>query len=163
MDIKQFNAGIKKKILNLGETPVEFIHRVVTLMEISAEELNDAQQRSDAMRGHFLAFLMILCGSWGCEEEEAVRRLDELNNLSRYDNDGNDRLLALPYKDYLKSEHWQGVREYALLRAKGRCQLCNSPDRLQVHHRTYKGKGAEDYADVVALCHKCHAKFHGKE
>jgi 5-methylcytosine-specific restriction endonuclease McrA len=72
------------------------------------------------------------------------------------------RLRALPYREYLKTKHWQRVRTGAVRRAKSRCQLCNEPGQLHVHHRTYERLGAERNSDLIALCEDCHAKFHAK-
>ena len=67
------------------------------------------------------------------------------------------------YPEYLKTDHWQSVREEALKRAGGRCQVCNSSRLpLNTHHRTYERKGNELPGDVIVLCRECHAKFHGK-
>jgi hypothetical protein len=70
-------------------------------------------------------------------------------------------LEAMPYVEYLRTEEWQVVREYALERAQHRCQLCNCGGRLQIHHRTYEHRGSEELADVTALCGPCHQLFHG--
>lgn len=72
-----------------------------------------------------------------------------------------DRLARMPYKAYLRSEHWQKVRADALERAEHRCQICNRADRLEVHHRDYKRRGCERAADVVVLCAICHSRHHG--
>lgn len=71
-------------------------------------------------------------------------------------------LRTMPYDDYLKTDHWQAVRRGALERADHRCQLCNSAERLNVHHRTYERRGCEEPNDVTVLCQSCHAKFHNK-
>lgn len=72
------------------------------------------------------------------------------------------QLRAMPYSQYLRTEHWQDVRKRALKRANFACQLCNSRSALQVHHRTYENRGQEENRDVIALCANCHAKFHDK-
>ena len=64
---------------------------------------------------------------------------------------------------YLRSDHWAAVREAALKRAGHRCQVCNAPDRLDVHHRTYERLGNEEPGDVTVLCRRCHAVFHQAE
>lgn len=33
---------------------------------------------------------------------------------------------------------------------------------LDVHHRTYKNRGNEKFADLIVLCRACHSKHHGK-
>lgn len=71
------------------------------------------------------------------------------------------RLRALPYGAYLKTQHWQKTRKAALERAEHRCQLCNTPNKLEVHHRDYTRKGYERPADVTVVCADCHARQHG--
>ena len=73
-----------------------------------------------------------------------------------------DQLHTMPYREYLKTEHWQAMRAVALEMAGGRCQLCNADKRLQTHHRTYDRRGFEDPGDLIVLCGNCHAKFHDK-
>lgn len=71
------------------------------------------------------------------------------------------RLKAMPYAEYLKTEHWQETRKAALKRARYRCQVCNTNERtLHVHHRTYENRGQEYAADVITLCENCHKTFH---
>ncbi len=69
-------------------------------------------------------------------------------------------LSTLPYNEYLHTRHWWLVRHAALQRANHRCQLCNSMNHLQVHHRTYERRGAERDDDVIVLCDTCHTRFH---
>ncbi len=69
-------------------------------------------------------------------------------------------LRAMPYAEYIKSPEWNRRRQVALKIAEHRCQLCNSPDELTVHHRSYEHLGAEKYADLIVLCWPCHKLFH---
>lgn len=71
-------------------------------------------------------------------------------------------LQHMPYNEYLKTEHWKKIRKRALKKAKYACRLCNSKENLNVHHRTYKRKGAEIPSDIIVLCESCHGKFHDK-
>lgn len=71
-----------------------------------------------------------------------------------------EELQALPYADYLKTEHWQTVRRLAMERADWRCQLCDS-EGAEVHHRTYVRRGCELLRDLVVLCPACHGRHHG--
>lgn len=75
-----------------------------------------------------------------------------------------------PYKDvlmserdgpaYLRSEKWKAKRQEALEGADHRCQVCNSPHELEVHHRTYEHWGNEQPGDLTVLCRTCHCLFH---
>ena len=70
----------------------------------------------------------------------------------------------MKYNKYLQSEYWHEVSRRVKERADYRCQVCNSPHDLQAHHRTYEHRGYElnHLNDLICLCRKCHATFHGK-
>lgn len=69
------------------------------------------------------------------------------------------------YEDYLKTDYWKEVSRLVKKRAGFKCQMCNSPHDLAAHHRTYEHRGSEmDHLDdLICLCRRCHAIFHGKE
>ena len=69
-------------------------------------------------------------------------------------------LRAMPYHASITSPEWNRRRQVALSIAEYRCQLCNSPDELTVHHRSYENLGEEKYADLIVLCWPCHRLFH---
>ena len=95
------------------------------------------------------------------EEDELLikqERLDKEKVLNQQIED----LKNIPYKEYLKTDHWKEVRNKALYRAKYKCQLCSSKENLNVHHNTYENRGQEKDQDLVVLCQKCHGKFHDK-
>lgn len=73
-----------------------------------------------------------------------------------------EKLKAMPYKEYLQTDHWKKKRLQALKRYNFRCQTCNSNNKLHVHHRTYERRGEELITDLICLCDKCHSKFHDK-
>ena len=62
------------------------------------------------------------------------------------------------------------IREYAKIRANGKCELCDNPAPfidcrgnpfLETHHVLFLSKGGKDSIDnVVALCPNCHKKVH---
>jgi len=70
------------------------------------------------------------------------------------------QLQAMPYGEYLKTDHWQFRRFRALNEAGRRCQVCNATGLLDVHHRTYERRGMEEPSDLTVLCRKCHRTFH---
>jgi 5-methylcytosine-specific restriction endonuclease McrA len=69
-------------------------------------------------------------------------------------------LQLMKYSDYLQTEEWQETRADALRRAAHGCQVCNSPGKLDVHHRTYARRGQEEPCDLIVLCAACHVLFH---
>jgi 5-methylcytosine-specific restriction endonuclease McrA len=74
------------------------------------------------------------------------------------------KLQVMPYKEFLKTTFWQTVKQNALTKAKHRCQICNTTECLQVHHRTYANRGWEDLhpEELTVLCDGCHSKHHDK-
>lgn len=77
---------------------------------------------------------------------------------------GSSYLIKMPYKEFLMTPYWQAVSWAVRRRYSNKCALCASDGRLHVHHRDYGIHGCEHlYLDeLVALCQKCHAAFHGK-
>lgn len=66
------------------------------------------------------------------------------------------------YQKYLRSDHWKALRSAALERDGGKCVVCESTDRLQVHHAKYRGlPEATEIGDLETLCRECHWKEHG--
>lgn len=86
------------------------------------------------------------------KEERAEARLERLREAAH--------LRAMPYAEYLRTDHWLTLRQRVLKRYKHRCQLCGNGSWLEVHHRSYENLGAEKWADVVLLCSRCHRRFH---
>lgn len=64
------------------------------------------------------------------------------------------------YLEYLKSPEWQEKRIAAVQAADYRCQVCNTPNHLDVHHRTYERFKNELPGDLTVLCRSCHELFH---
>lgn len=75
---------------------------------------------------------------------ERLAREDELRELK-----------TMPFRDYLRTEHWAEVRKGAMRRAGYRCQTCNSRDGISVHLRDFGRRGCERSSDVVVLCSGC--------
>lgn len=63
---------------------------------------------------------------------------------------------------YLRSKHWKDTRKRAIELGGGKCRLCGSKNKLQVHHNCYNRLWREEDTDLVVLCRKCHAKYHNK-
>jgi replicative DNA helicase len=69
-------------------------------------------------------------------------------------------LKTMPYEEYLQTPEWTERRALMIERAGNRCQVCNSGEDLNVHHRTYERRGNEGPGDLTVLCQPCHALFH---
>lgn len=85
-------------------------------------------------------------GGWDAAEPLIEARLGELKRMR--------------YAAYLRTPEWADTRRIAVDHAGRRCQLCNKPGRLDVHHRTYERRGNEWLTDLIALCRSCHTNFH---
>lgn len=68
----------------------------------------------------------------------------------------------MDYYDFLKTPYWKAVADRVKYRANFKCQICNSSENLNVHHRTYDNHGKEIYhlGDLICLCKACHEKHH---
>lgn len=64
------------------------------------------------------------------------------------------------YSEYIRSDEWKEKRKKAIKAADGKCQLCGSTTRINVHHRTYERLGKEKPSDLTVLCESCHYNFH---
>ncbi len=67
---------------------------------------------------------------------------------------------AQAYARYINSHAWRLRRAAAIVAADSRCQVCNCPDALVVHHRTYARFREELPGDLTVLCATCHAMYH---
>ncbi len=76
------------------------------------------------------------------------------------DEQRTTELKTMPYEEYLQTPEWMERRALMIERAGNRCQVCNSGEDLNVHHRTYERRGNEDPGDLTVLCQQCHAWFH---
>jgi hypothetical protein len=79
--------------------------------------------------------------------------------MSFYCNDTHEK--PRNYTEYLKSEHWNLLRESLKDAAGYVCQICHGKDkRLEIHHKHYSTLGHEARSDLMVLCGDCHAKLH---
>jgi hypothetical protein len=67
----------------------------------------------------------------------------------------------ISYTDYLKSEHWRGIRKLKLEECGNACEVCGEDGvRLDIHHKNYETLGHESLDDLAALCPYCHKDVH---
>lgn len=71
-------------------------------------------------------------------------------------------LQTMPYKDFLKTDYWQKVREAKFAQVGRKCQICGCTEHLEVHHRHYKYRGRELHhlGCLMVLCRKHHQLVH---
>jgi hypothetical protein len=65
----------------------------------------------------------------------------------------------ITYREYIKSPAWRQKAEAAKKRAGYRCEVCNSPENLNAHHRCYDRLFIEEPGDITVLCRECHQLF----
>ena len=75
------------------------------------------------------------------------------------------------YKEYLKSEEWKDLREYALFKNRRKnnglvkcvdCEITNA-EQYDVHHWQYPHDLSFDLPKYhIVLCHRCHGIAHDK-
>lgn len=75
---------------------------------------------------------------------------------------GAKRTDGIPYRDYLRTQHWRHRRKLALKQANYRCELCGATEELCVHHLSYERLWAELDEDLAVVCTKCHERIHDK-
>lgn len=72
------------------------------------------------------------------------------------------------YQDYLRSPEWKKLRKKTIERVKTEtgnpealCEICDSSEKLQVHHLEYPEDWNDDHQDFhVLLCEECHKNVH---
>ena len=67
------------------------------------------------------------------------------------------------HKVYLKSDHWNNIRQVVGDRAMWNCEAIGCSrhgHNLNVHHLTYRNIGHERMSDVIYLCPDHHSQVH---
>lgn len=75
--------------------------------------------------------------------------------------DDTEEIIA-NYAIYVQSKHWKRIK--VLFKHspfhKGRCYVCGSKEKLELHHKTYERIGHENLDDLQELCDLCHSLAH---
>jgi len=71
-----------------------------------------------------------------------------------------EQLKRMSYNKYLETDYWKGIRNSVCERDDNKCRLCNSNEKICVHHRTYEYIGEENLNELITLCNNCHYAFH---
>lgn len=110
------------------------------------------------------AFICVKCGAQVEARNATAYRLMLQGRPAPCDDCRSEKNGKEKYQDYLTTGRWRELASDTKARAGGRCQVCNSPDNLETHHRTYERLGAELPGDLICLCRECHAVFskHGR-
>ncbi len=68
------------------------------------------------------------------------------------------------YAEYLRHPKFRAIRSEVFKRAGGICERCKLRPPTEPHHLKYPPWGEFDVpANLLAVCHQCHCKIHGKE
>ena len=112
-------------------------------------------------------------GFYRLDSPEAQRIFSVLNLPQDELNHSSQLSLLFPeadvpyktYEEYLQHSRYLAVRQLAIDRSGGDCELCEKRPVTEVHHIEYPKWGTfEKNADkLLALCHRCHCLIHGKE
>lgn len=89
-------------------------------------------------------------------------KIDELKRAMGNPLDIANFIKNMSYADFLKTPYWNAIAENVKKKANYRCQMCNSTENLNVHHRSYQNHGNELHhmEDLICLCKECHTKYH---
>lgn len=98
--------------------------------------------------------------NWKMAGEEMFRR------LSMCDKEAvAEAIIELEYGEFLRTPYWRIVAYEVRKKHKFRCVMCDSNQRLQVHHKNYTMHGYEHTHEgmrcLTCVCDECHAKHHG--
>lgn len=64
--------------------------------------------------------------------------------------------MSQEYSEYLLSDEWKAKRKQKLIQGGGKCEVCGTQKRLQIHHLTYERIFREELSDLMILCRKHH-------
>lgn len=67
------------------------------------------------------------------------------------------------FQHIYNSKRWRALRQYMVKRARWRCERCDGPGRLEVHHKIPLVKDeslAYAVPNLEVLCRTCHFKEH---
>jgi hypothetical protein len=68
------------------------------------------------------------------------------------------------YREYLRHPRFLAIRAQVFQRAAGRCEQCGVNAPTEPHHLRYPPWGEFDVPqNMLAVCHRCHCDYHGKE
>ena len=93
---------------------------------------------------------------------KTYQKINDLKELYINQKEVEEYIKDMDYYDFLETPYWKAIAEYIRKRADYKCQLCNSTENLNVHHRTYEHHGDElnNLRDLICICEDCHYKFH---
>lgn len=74
-------------------------------------------------------------------------------------------ICEMEYGEFLRTPYWKITSFEVKRKNKFKCVMCDSKERLQVHHKNYQSHGYEHtyfgMQSLTCVCDECHAKHHG--
>lgn len=99
--------------------------------------------------------------------KKGIKTWEKINDLKAHVewDEVESHIKGMTYREFLMTPYWKAIAEDVKRKSGNKCQLCNSTEGLNVHHRTYENHGDElhNMKDLICLCADCHSKFHGHE
>jgi len=82
--------------------------------------------------------------------------------VQRYNQEQRDPAINARYQN----DEWKNIRENYII-SYPFCEICRKYGRLvkaeHVHHiKPLSEGGANDYSNLIALCHRCHSRIHAE-
>ncbi len=161
---QQFIGSIRKlaKLVRMSKSTTD---RMLKILE-KANLIETGETESKELDGKTPYVKVLIDDLWRQNQklyEPTLQQKEAIEATPKYKKPTDTRIIALqsmPYSEYLQSSEWQEKRKKALRFAGFKCQLCNSSEKLNVHHRTYERLGQELLGDLITLCNDCHCIFH---
>lgn len=76
-----------------------------------------------------------------------------------------EAIIIMEYGEFLRTPYWKIISYEVKKKNKFRCVMCDSSERLQVHHKNYSLHGYEHTYEgirsLTCVCDNCHSKHHG--
>ena len=96
--------------------------------------------------------------------EYYIKNAERLKQYSIDWYNDNHKVALEARKEAREDRNFDGMRERILERDGYKCTVCNSEDKLVVHHKDFNGRGKEnpnnDEDNLITLCKQCHVAVH---
>ena len=128
------------------------------------KELGDKQSQLEKNTFYYIENCLNPNQKWN-EKFSAKRRIDFIRFADVDWTAISDHIRGMAYYDFLVTPYWRAIAAHTKYKAGYRCQVCNSGSNLVTHHRNYEIHGREHahLNELIALCNRCHQKFHNNE
>lgn len=154
---------------------------VATCKECKEAEISEAKRKQENDRANFVEnyrkeraantdvlirmFLMVdgqpkENADWKVVAQEMSRRASMCDEEKL-----SEAICEMEYGEFLRTPYWKIISYEVKKKNKFRCVMCDSGERLQVHHKNYSLHGYEHTYEgmrsLTCVCDNCHSKHHG--